>query len=169
MEVNTQTLAECLGVTKRMVSKLAEDGIIERIGRGKYDLGECVKAYIEFRISGVKNKGPRSLDSIKAEHEVLKMRKTELALRQIEGKLHRADDVKRFWTSMAAAVKSRLLAIPVKVTPEVAGLEDRAEIQKILSREIADALNEIADYDPAEFAGNEPIDDEGEDDGETED
>ena len=56
-----------------------------------------------------------------------------------------------------------------KVTPEVAGLEDRAEIQKILSREIADALNEIADYNPADFAGNEPIDDEGEEDGETDD
>lgn len=169
MEVNTQTLAECLGVTKRMIGKLAEDGVIDRVARGKYDLADCVKKYIEFRISGVKNKGPRSLDSIKADHEVLKMRKTELSIRLIEGKLHRADDVRRFWTSMAAAVKSRLLAIPVKVTPEVAGLEDRAEIQKILSREIADALNEIADYNPADFSGNEPIDDEGEEDGETED
>lgn len=169
MEVNTQTLAECLGVTKRMVSKLAEDGIIERIGRGKYDLGASVQAYIEFRISGAKSKGPKSLDSIKAEHEVLKMRKTELAIRQIEGKLHRAEDVRRVWTSMAAAVKSRLLAIPVKVTPEIAGIEDRAEIQKVISREIADALNEIADYNPAEFAGERPPSGGDEDDGETDD
>lgn len=169
MEVNTQTLAECLGISKRMVGKLVEDGTINRVSRGRYDLGECVQAYIEFRISGVKNRGPRSLDSIKAEHEVLKMRKTELAVRLIEGKLHRAEDVKLLWTSMAAAVKSRLLAIPVKVTPEIAGLEDRAEIQKILSREVADALNEVAGYDPADYAGEKPADNEDEDDGEEDD
>ena len=61
---------------------------------------------------------------------------------------------------MASAVKTRLLAIPVKVSPEIAGIEDKAQIQKVISREVADALNEIAEYNPADFVESLSLEDE---------
>ncbi len=153
MNVNTQTLAECLGVSKRQIGKLTEDGVIVRVSRGSYDLGVSIKGYIEFRIAGTKSKrAGRSLESVKTEHELLKMRKTELHVKLMEGQLHRAKDVEQIWTAMAAAVKGRLLGIPVKLAPQLEGLEDRAEIQKKIAREVEDALNEIAAYDPADYA-----------------
>lgn len=163
MEVNTATIGECLGLSRKRVSDLTNDGVLVKVRRGIYDLGPSVQGYIEWRVSGASSsRSGQSLDQIKGEHEVLKMRKTELSLRLMEGKLHRAEDVRTVWTSMAAAVKSRLLGIPVKVSPQVAGMEDTAEIQKILSREVADALNEVADYDPADFA--DPLTDDREED-----
>lgn len=163
MEVNTAAMGECLGLSRKRVSDLTNDGVLVKIRRGIYDLGPSVQGYIEWRVSGASSsKTGQSLDQVKAEHEVLKMRKTELSLRLMEGKLHRAEDVQQVWTSMAAAVKSRLLGIPVKAAPQVAGMDDAAEIQKVLSREVADALNEVADYDPADFA--DPMTDDPEED-----
>ena len=86
------------------------------------------------------------------------MRKTELHVRLLEGKLHRAADVERIWSQMATAVKGRLLSIPVKLAPQVAGLTDRAEIQRMVAREVEDALNEIAAYDPADYVQTDDSD-----------
>lgn len=159
MEVNTQTLATCFGVTQRMIRQLVENGVVIRVKRGVYDLEGSIQAYIQYKITEAKPKRQNmSLEQVKTEHEQLKMRKTELTVKLLESKLHKAEDVEKIWTDMASAVKTRLLAIPVKVSPEIAGIEDRAEIQKIISREIADALNEVAEYNPADFAQSLPED-----------
>lgn len=161
MEVNTSTLGECLGLSRKRVSDLTKEGVLVKVQRGTYDLGESVQGYINWRLSAKKkSKAERTLDEVKAEHEELKMRKTELAVRLMENKIHRADDVKRVWTGMAAAVKSRLLSIPIKAAPQVAGVENIPEVQKLLSREIMEALNEIAEYNPADYAAPLPLEDE---------
>ena len=54
----------------------------------------------------------------------------------------------------------RLLGIPVKAAPQVAGMEDTGEIQQALQREVAEALNEIAGYDPADFADPLPLEED---------
>lgn len=164
MEVNTKTLAECLGLTRQSLQRLTGDGIIVRVRRGVYDLGASVRGYIEYKLTAAKDgAASQSLESVKADHELLKMRKTELSVRLMEGKLHRAEDVERVMTQCAATVKSKMLAIPIKVSPEIAGLEDPARIQKILQREVADALNEVAEYDPADYADPTPMEDEEDD------
>lgn len=144
-----------------MVQLLAKQKILVRVRRGVYCLEQSVQAYITYKLDSLEaSDEEKSLDEIKAAHERWKMRKTQLAVKLMEGKLHRAEDVELVWTQSAAAVRSRLLGIPVKVAPEVAGLEDAGQIQKVLQREVAEALNEIAVYDPADFADPLPLEDE---------
>ena len=50
----------------------------------------------------------------------------------------------------------------------MAGIEDAGEIQKIIQREVAEALNELAAYDPADYSDPLPLEDEEEEDGEQE-
>ena len=169
VEVNTQTLAACLGISQRMVRQLAEDDVVVRTRRGVYDLEHSVQGYINFKITQAKpKKREMTLEQVKTEHEFIKMRKTELTVRTLESKLHKAEDVERFWTTMASAVKTRLLAIAVKVSPEIAGIEDKAQIQKVISREVADALNEISEYNPADFVESLSLEDEIGEENETE-
>ena len=169
MEVNTQTLAACLGISQRMVRQLVEDDVVVRIRRGVYDLEHSVQGYINFKITQAKpKKREMTLEQVKTEHEFIKMRKTELTVRTLESRLHKAEDVERFWTTMASAVKTRLLAIAVKVSPEIAGIEDKAQIQKVISREVADVLNEIAEYNPADFVEPLLLEDETGEENETE-
>ncbi len=163
MEVSSQTLSECLGVTQRAIRDLAKNGIAVRVKHGIYDLGITIQNYIEWKISCSKTSNvEKSLEQVKTEHEELKMRKTELVVRHMEGKLHKADDVERIWTNMAAAVKSKLLSIPIKTAPQIVGIEDIPEIQKLLVREITEALNEVASYDPTDYADTAPLEDDSE-------
>lgn len=165
MEVSTEQLANCLGITTRRVQLLAKENVVLKLRRGTYDLEKSVQGYIAYKLESLEqSQAQKSLDEIRADHEMWKMRKTQLAVRLMEGKLHRAEDVERVWTQSAAAVRSRLLGIPVKAAPQVAGMEDAGEVQKILQREVAEALNEIAAYDPADFADPLPLEDEEEED-----
>lgn len=167
MQVNTEILAGCFGITARRVQSLAKQGILVKVKRNTYDLEKSVQAYIDYKIDSMEaSTEEESLDTIRAQHERIKMEKTKITVRLLEGKLHRAEDVERVMTQCAAAVKSRMLGIPVKTAPEIAGIEDIGQIQKILHREIADALNEVADYDPVDYADPLPIEEDGEDEAE---
>lgn len=161
MEVSTDQLAGCLGVTPRRVQSMAKQGILVKVRRGVYSLEQSVQGYLFYKLETLEqSQEEKSLDEIRAAHETWKMRKTQIAVRLMEGKVHRAEDVERLWTQCAAAVRSRLLGIPIKVSPEVAGIEDAGEIQKILQREVAEALNELVSYDPADYADPLPLEDE---------
>ena len=161
MEISTDDLARCLGITSRWVQRLARDQVLVKVKRGVYDLERSVQGYIEYRLESMEQgQEEKSLDEIRADHEAWKMRKTQIAVRLMEGKVHRAEDVERLWTQSAAAVRSRLLGIPVKAAPQVAGMEDAGEIQQVLQREVAEALNEIAAYDPADFADPLPLEED---------
>lgn len=161
MEVAADVLANCLGITPRRVQLLAKQGAVVKLRRGIYDLEKSVQSYISYKLESLEeSQEQKSLDEIRADHERWKMRKTQLAVQLLEGKLHRAEDVERVWTQSAAAVRSRLLGIPVKAAPQVAGMEDAGEIQQVLQREVAEALNEIAGYDPADFADPLPLEED---------
>lgn len=161
MEVAADVLANCLGITPRRVQLLAKQGAVVKLRRGVYDLEKSVQSYITYKLESLEeSQEQKSLDEIRADHERWKMRKTQLAVQLLEGKLHRAEDVERVWSQSAAAVRSRLLGIPVKAAPQVAGMEDAGEIQQVLQREVAEALNEIAGYDPANFADPLPLEED---------
>ena len=161
MEVAADVLANCLGITPRRVQLLAKQGAVVKLRRGVYDLEKSVQSYITYKLESLEeSQEQKSLDEIRADHERWKMRKTQLAVQLLEGKLHRAEDVERVWMQSAAAVRSRLLGIPVKAAPQVAGMEDAGEIQQVLQREVAEALNEIAGYDPADFADPLPLEED---------
>lgn len=155
IEVTEVDLAEYLGLSTRRIRQLVKEGVVIKSQRGRYDLKASVLGYInsirqhEKKADIEKLKISREAESLM--HERLKKRMTELKVHEMEKKLHRSEDVEYFWNSMVLAAKSRLTAIPVKCAPILVGIEDRKEIQAILKREVADALNEIADYDVDKF------------------
>lgn len=157
IEVTEVELAEYLGLSTRRIRQLVKEGVVIKSQRGRYDLKRSVLGYINS-IRQQENKAGADLDKLKISreaeslmHERLKKRKTELQVLEMEKKLHRSEDVEYFWNSMVLAVKSRLTAIPVKCAPLLLGIEDRKEVQAILKREVADALNELAEYDVEQF------------------
>lgn len=165
IEVTEVDLAEYLGLSTRRIRQLVKEGVVIKSQRGRYDLQKSVLGYInslrqeEKQQSANLDKLKISKEATALQHEQLKKRKTELQVQELEKKLHRAEDVEYFWNAMALAAKSRLTAIPVKCAPVLVGIEDRKEIQAILKREVAEALNEIAAYDVDKFTTNLEDDD----------
>lgn len=169
IEVTEVELAEYLGLSTRRIRQLFKEGVVVKSQRGRYDLKSSVLGYINS-IRQAETKKDADLEKLKISseaeklmHERLRKRLTELKVHEMEKKLHRAEDVEYFWNSIVLAAKSRLTSIPVKTAPLLVGIEDRKEIQAILKREVADALNELADYDIDNFdmdIGDENAEDE---------
>lgn len=159
--VNSSVLQELFGVKDRMIRYLVEEGIIEREGRGKYPLLKSVKSYIttlKVANSGKiqTNEDDLVLEEEKAKHEHIKRQITEIKLQLIKGQVHKAEDVEAVMTDMLAKFKTKIESLPSKLAIQLEG-EDKLSIQNILKEELADALKELASYNPKDFYSNEHI------------
>jgi phage terminase Nu1 subunit (DNA packaging protein) len=77
------------------------------------------------------------------------LKELDLAMRR--GELASAVDVGNAVTSVLMALRSRLLALPKRMAPVVAGLKKPAEIQAKLEKDVHQALAELAQMDPDEI------------------
>lgn len=163
--VSSKVLESLFNVKSRTIRDMADKGIIKRDSHGKYLFWSSAKSYITALkvVNAGKNKmnfeDPESIINIdveKAEHERLKKQITEIKLQLIKGQVHKAEDVEAVMTNMFERFKSKMTAIPSKLARKIEG-KSRVDIQKILKKEIDNALVELASYNPADFYSNEHI------------
>lgn len=153
--VTSSEIAEILGVTERRIRQLTNDGALAKISRGKYDLSDSIKAYIDYRI---KTEMPEEELDKQREGALLlraKRMKAELELKRMEGKMHAAEDVETVMNKMLTSFRSRMLVIPHKIAPQLQMEEDMNVIKEKVKKEIYEALQELSEYDPTLFLDNE--------------
>ncbi|MEN6370568.1 MAG: hypothetical protein ABFD64_01010 [Armatimonadota bacterium] len=81
--------------------------------------------------------------------------KAQLEREELEGVLHRADDVEAVIIAIFMSFRSRILAMPSKLAQRIAsmtGSKNIADIQKLLDDSCKEALSELARYDPHQIA-----------------
>lgn len=167
LTVSAAVLGNIFGVTDRRIRQMAEEGIIVRAAKGRYNLVDSLKNYIlSLKLAVDSNDsdnpdGELNFEEEKALHERVKRHISEMKLQTMKGELHKADDVRHVMTDMLSSFKTRMMNIPAKVAPV---LEDRdaGYITERLTSEVTEALNELKDYNPADFYSDEYV--EGEDD-----
>ena len=138
--VSTAEAIAFLELNERTFHRLVKDGVIPKAANGEYILGDITKAYWESRFA---------TEGLEAEQTRLTKAKADLAeltLAEQRGEVHRATAVMRVWADNVMNAKTRLLAVPTKIAPELLG-KDVKEIQAKLKAEIHEALNELAEYD----------------------
>ena len=167
LTVSAAVLGNIFGVTDRRIRQMAEEGIIVRAAKGRYNLVDSLKNYIlSLKLAVDRNDsdnpdGELNFEEEKALHERVKRHISEMKLQTMKGELHKADDVRHVMTDMLSSFKTRMMNIPAKVAPV---LEDRdaGYIKERLTSEVTEALNELKDYNPVDFYSDEYV--EGEDD-----
>lgn len=167
LTVSAAVLGNIFGVTDRRIRQMAEEGIIVRAAKGRYNLVDSLKNYIlSLKLAVDSNDsdnpdGELNFEEEKALHERVKRHISEMKLQTMKGELHKADDVRNVMTDMLSSFKTRMMNIPAKVAPV---LEDRdaGYIKERLTSEVTEALNELKDYNPADFYSDEYV--EGEED-----
>lgn len=149
--VGVDDVATALGLDARRVQQLAADGTLPRAGHGKYDLRACVEAYETYKAGLTEEDGKRgSVDArrkLKAEADLAE-HKAELARLEVEeeqGRLIPADQVADAWGKVLTTVKTRLLAIPSAIAPELQSLATVAEIEAHIRAAVSGALTTLAD------------------------
>lgn len=149
--IGTSELAAIVGKTPQWIRQLTRDGILKQVGRGKYILSDAVKAYCEYIAGGKEDdKRPRFIDE-KTEHERIKKEKAALELAEMQGELHRSEDVEAVMNDMLGAFRQRIRAIPMRLAPELIGKSELNLVKGVLSVALDEALSELADYDPELF------------------
>lgn len=149
--VGTGELAAIIGKSDRWIRQITGEGILKQVDRGKYILGEAVQAYIEHAAGGREDdKKPRLRDE---QTELMRIKKemAALELAEMQGNLHRSEDVEAVMNDMLGAFRQRIRAIPMRLAPELIAMDDLNVIKGKLAAALDEALAELADYNPEMF------------------
>lgn len=170
LTVSAAVLGDTFGVSDRRIRQMAEEGIISRVAKGRYNYKESVKNYIlslKLAVDASTSENPDGeldFNEEKALHERVKRHIAELKYQTMKGELHKAEDVQKVMVDMLTAFKTRILNIPAKVSPILANRSEIGYIKDVLTKEVLEALNELKDYDPKMFYSDEYVEDNGPDD-----
>lgn len=153
--LKTVDLCSLLGVSKQYIGQLVNQGVLIRTETetgGMFSLMDSVKAYLDNLSEKVKKtEEEKKLEKAKATAEVkLKVAKAamaELQAKELQGKMHRAEDVHVFTQGLIDMVKGSLLQLPGQCAVELSLCNDAEECQIILKDNIKEILREISDFD----------------------
>lgn len=151
-------LSAVLGVTSTYIYKLAQDGVISSAQRGKYPLADSVQRYIAYLGRDAVTEGEVKLDKVKRTAEAqLKASKAKIAsmeAQELEGKMHRSEDVAAMTEDLIYEIRGALIALPGRLAVDVAACGSAAEAAEIVRREVHQIMGELAgyQYDPDRYA-----------------
>lgn len=156
-EVSTTELACVLGITGRRIRQMAEDGQLEKLGTGKFNLCDCVQAYQKILTRVIPNEEDVKIEKSRRKAEVtLKASKAEIArleVAELKGQMHRSEDVAALTEDLIYTIRGALLAMPGRMAVDVVGAETAAEASEIIRAEVYKVMEELAryEYDPAKY------------------
>lgn len=154
-EASTTELAMILGITARRVQQMAQDGTIIAVKRGRFNLAESVQRYIAFISS--KDKDISQQDKARQDAEVsIKKAKAVIAVmeaQELQGKMHRSEDVESMTEDLIYAIRGMLVALPGRLAVDTAAAETPAEVSEIIRKEIYKIMSELSEYkyDPKKY------------------
>lgn len=159
--LKTQDLCILFGVTKQWIGQLVNQGTLIRTETDygpMFSLMDSAKLYMDSLTEKVKKtEEEKKLDKARAAAEVkLKVAKAamaELQAKELQGKMHRAEDVQLFTQGLIDMVKSSLLQLPGQLAVEASLCETAEEAQILIKDAVKEILREVSefDYDPEKY------------------
>jgi len=170
--VGSADLAGLFNITERRIQQITysqndedrEEKIFEAIGNKKpftYDIQKSVKAYVQCLQDQLKGKsaklGNLEKEGSKLDADVelkqIKIKTARLQLAEIEGNMHRSEDVRYMTDDLVLTIRAMLLALPSRLSEDLTDISDSREIHKILKDEIIVILEQLKNhkYDPKAY------------------
>ena len=121
--VDSKTIAALFELTPRRIQQLTKEGIITATKEGnanRYDLLPTIQKYIRYLTAKANGREPSKKDAeiegrrLEAEAD-LKRSKADIAalqLKELEGTMHRSEDVEAVMTDLVYSIRSMLVALP---------------------------------------------------------
>ena len=151
----TAVIARLYGTDPRRIQQLNAAGVIKGQGRpAMYDLLPTIQALFQYQrnlIEGTKKEQEiTNLEKEKLQAEVnikkAKANAAQLELEELQGKLHRSEDVEAITTDHVLFLRSMLMAMPGKLAVDLGGTHTAAEQAEVVKQEVYFILDQLADY-----------------------
>ena len=163
--VDSKTIAALFSMTDRRVQQLTKEGIITATKQGnanRYDLLPTIQKYIKYLSDKANGKELSKRDTETEDRKLnaeadLKRSKADMAalqLKELEGKMHRSEDVEAVMSDLVFTIRAMLMALPGRLAMDVAGANTASEVSEIIRAEVYKILDELSGYkyDPEEYA-----------------
>jgi phage terminase Nu1 subunit (DNA packaging protein) len=143
--VSSTDLATLLGVTKRSINLLAEQGVLPRLANEQFDLSAALQAYVLHREGvieaqhGLGDYGKARAELYQEKAEMAKMQRQKL-----QSELLPIDAVRLTWTNIVVHVRGALLALPSKLAPRLLMKHSASEVQDIIRVAVFEVLENLA-------------------------
>lgn len=172
--VDLATLAKLFNLSERRIQQLAREGVIPRVRTGEYDVIGAIRGYL-------KSLQPEHNDQVSSNYQRAKTRLINLQADQVtlrlardQTKLLSAIDVDNTWSDRILCARAILQGLPPRLSAQISALcqvDSPHAITRIIAQGINEALdelarpitykdNEIGEFDEAEDAADNEIDDD---------
>ena len=141
-EITPTEAARLLKLPESSFFLLVQKGIIPKTGgkEHEYVLGVVLDEYLDYLFDS------KGLKEAQTQLMRVRAKKEQKELDAMDGELVPLSVVMKIYAENISNVRSHLLALPTKLSPELEG-KDRIAIQAKLKHEIYEMLKELADYD----------------------
>ena len=160
-----EDLANLFALTGQWINQLTRDGVLKKrdTPAGKrYNVVESTRAYVQYlrdKAAGRGEKGiPESKELEKFEAEVrikqAKAQIAELEAQELQGIMHRSEDVAALTEDLLYTIRDSLMALPGRLAVDVAGTATAAEAAEVIKREVYLVMKDLSSYtyDPEKYA-----------------
>lgn len=153
MDMTKQALAELTGMTYRQIFNINKKLVQEDESKAlfvkgedakKCDLAIFVKRWVDYNVERV-SASADDLDTVKAAHESVKMRKTQLEVDRMEGSLVDVHEVRKIWGDIANTIMQSMIHLPSTLAPMVRGMDNVEVINNVIDTEIRKVLEGLSD------------------------
>ncbi len=139
------------GLSERRVQQLANEGIVKKEARGRYNLVESVRGYCAYMQDvnrGVEGERESDYGDARSQKMRADADKAIMEAATLAGDLIPVDIVAYSWNHMTGAFRAKLLNLPKKTAPLVQHESSFRKCQSILQSSVHECLAELSQYEP---------------------
>lgn len=151
--VKTADISAMTGKSNQWIGQLVSQGTLSKRSTphgAMFDLTSAVRAYCDMLEARAGNKDMAEAEKKKGTAELtIKQSKAIVAAleaKELQGKMHRSEDVKAITEDLIYAIRSVFMALPGRLAVDVAATTTAAEASDVIRKEVHKAMNELSSY-----------------------
>jgi phage terminase Nu1 subunit (DNA packaging protein) len=148
--VNAEKVAHALNLTESRVHQLVKEGLPKE-ARGQYDPIKCMAWYVRFLQRAIERKTLPTLEEGDEGGRAARVRilraqadEKEMALAKLRSQLLAIQDVEKEINHLVLNTTARIMAIPLRLAPELVGETSRVMVQAKIEKALKEALTLLA-------------------------
>lgn len=162
--VKTADVCSMTGKSNQWIGQLVSQGVLSKRGTphgSMFDTAVAIRSYCDM-LEARTTQEKKSEGEIKREEarsaadvtlKVAKATVAKLEAEELQGKMHRSEDVAAMTEDLIYSIRGMLLALPGRLAVDVADTSSPAEVAEIIRKEVFKVMKDLSNYryDPQKY------------------